>query len=538
MDNISQIQSAKTIKKMYEKLSYFDQYGGSVFLLIILVIILFVIVSYTTVMRSVEPIKNDWPNQRCKPQVIPFAGLINKPPNMSAVEFTGQNFTNCMQNILIGITGYAVQPITYMTLAIREVFEAISEAIQYIRTILSSIRSSMTSIAQEVLGRIANIMVPIQQILISFRDAMGKVKGVLTAGIYTALGSYYALKSLLGAIVQMIIIILIVLAALIVAMWIIPFTWPVAATMTAIFISISIPLAIIVGFMVDVLHVQTSFSIPGVPSKPNICFDKNTMLAMNNGSYKKISEIQVGDKLKNNIQVTAKMKLYAKNNEVYNLHGTIVTSMHKVKYKDAWIYVYQHPESKLVTNYLEPYVYCLNTSSKEIESKGHVYLDWDELDDECINELMQSNISSKDIHDLYDGGFLGSTKIKKADGTLQSIKNIQPGDTLYKNIKVIGVVEIENSKLSIYKYNLGNNRIFEGGYNLHICDKFLDEKFDNSRTEIVTNKTENKNDNKFYHLITDQNIFYVEDVKFFHYDSNVELLLDKYRKKLLSMKYV
>ena len=73
MDNISQIQSAKTIKKMYEKLSYFDQYGGSVFLLLILVIILFVIVSYTTVMRSVEPIKNDWPNQRCKPKVIPFA---------------------------------------------------------------------------------------------------------------------------------------------------------------------------------------------------------------------------------------------------------------------------------------------------------------------------------------------------------------------------------------------------------------------------------------------------------------------------------
>ena len=146
MDNIQ--QSAKTIKQMYEKLTYFDQYGGSVFMFIILLVVLFVVVSYVTVMRNFQPIKDDWVNQRCKPQVMPFAGLINKPENMSIVDFTGQNFTNCMQNILIGITGNAVQPITYMTLAIREVFQAIAEVIQYIRTMLSSIRSNMTKIAQ------------------------------------------------------------------------------------------------------------------------------------------------------------------------------------------------------------------------------------------------------------------------------------------------------------------------------------------------------------------------------------------------------
>lgn len=534
MDNIQ--QSAKTIKQMYEKLTYFDQYGGSVFLFIILLVILFVAVSYVTIMRNIQPIKDDWVNQRCKPQVIPFAGLINKPANMSVIDFTGQNFTNCMQNILIGITGDAVQPITYMTLAIREVFEAIAEVIQYIRSILSSIRSNMTSIAQDILGRVANIMVPIQQILIAFKDAMNKVKGVLTAGLYTALGSYYALKAMLGAIVQMIIIILIILVALIIAMWIIPFTWPVAATMTAVFISISIPLAIIVGFMVDVLHVQTDFSIPSVPSKPNVCFDKDTTIKMADGTLKKISDIEVGDILKNNVRVNATMKLDAKGQTMYNLNGTIVSSTHQVKYNDKWIPVSEHPERKEVAWYSEPFLYCLNTSSKEIESNGNVYLDWDELDESSIHELLNyvPNMQNlEEIHKHFDGGFSSFTKIKKMDGTIVNITDIKAGDILDKNIKVCGVVEIDNSDLKhSCVYNLGNDRVFEGGYNLHICDKILDEKFYKNRATIK------KSENKLYHLITEQNIFYVNDVKFYHYDSNVELLLDKYRGKLLSMKYV
>ena len=534
MDNIQ--QSAKTIKKMYEKLTYFDQYGGSVFLFIILLVILFVVVSYVTVMRNIQPIKDDWVNQRCKPQVMPFAGIINKPANMSVIDFTGQNFTNCMQNILVGITGNAVQPITYMTFAIREVFEAIAKVIQYIRAILTSIRSNMTKIAQDILGRVANIMIPIQQILISFKDAMNKVKGVLTAGLYTALGSYYALKAMLGAIVQMIVIILIILVALIIAMWIIPFTWPVAATMTAVFISISIPLAIIVGFMVDVLHVQADFSIPSVPSRPKVCFDKDTIFKMADGALKKISDIEVGDILQNNVRVNAKMKLDAKGQTMYNLNGTIVSSQHQIKYNDKWIPVCEHPERKEVAWYSEPFLYCLNTSTKEIENNGNVYMDWDELDKDLINEMLNyvSNLQNlEEIHERFDGGFSSFTKIQKMDGTVVNITDIEAGDILDKNIKVLGIVEIDNSDLKhSYVYNLGNGRVFEGGYNLHICDKILDEKFYKNRATIK------KTENKLYHLITDKNIFYVNDVKFYHYDSNVELLLDKYREKLLSMKYV
>ena len=534
MDNIS--NSAHKINQMYSDLTYFDQYGGSVFIFIILIIILFLIFAYTNVMKQIQPIKDDWVNQRCKPQVIPFAGLINKPQNMSTIDFTQQNFTSCMQDILTSISGYATQPISYTTTILSDFFNIISEAVQMIRTIISSIKSNMTSIAQEILGRIANIMVPLQQIIIAVVDTMEKVQGILTAGLYTSLGTYYTLKALLGAIIQFIIIILIVLSALILCMWIIPFSWPIAATMTAIFISISIPLAIIVAFMTDVLHIKTDLSIPSIPSRPS-CFDKNTNIKMNDGTSKNISDIEVGEKLYNNVLVTAKIKINATNVKMYSLNNTIVSGSHRVKYNGVWVYILEHPKSILIMNYKEPIIYCLNTSSKEIEINGLTYIDWDEIFEDELNQLSKmvseknkEKIDTSDIHKYFDGGFSGTTKITLLDKTKREIKDIKVGDILNNSEYVYATVEIYGNDLSNqYNYNLGKNTIFTGGPNLITA---LDLNI-NNKIKIINNK-----ENKLYHLITDTESFYVNDIKFYHYNSSIELFLDKSHAKLLSMKYV
>ena len=94
----------ENIKKMYEKLNYFDQYGGSVILFIIITIILIFIISYCLIMINVQPIIDDWANQRCKPNIIPIAGFITHPEGVSAFDYTQQNFTYCAQNILTNIT--------------------------------------------------------------------------------------------------------------------------------------------------------------------------------------------------------------------------------------------------------------------------------------------------------------------------------------------------------------------------------------------------------------------------------------------------
>lgn len=253
-------QSAHRILKMYAGLSYFDQYGGSVMIFLLLTILDMLGVSYFHIMANVAPIREDWGNQKCKPLVIPFAGMINKPDGMTASEFTQQNFSSCMQSILQSITGYFLEPLTYVVSSLTEVYALISEALQAIRVYVTNIRYYISSIAEQILSRILNVMVPIQQIIIALKDIMGKVNGVMTSGLYMSLGVYDTLRSLLGAVVQLIIIIIAVLAILIASLFSISWFFPPAAIMamttSLVLIAVTIPMAIILVFLEQNLHIS------------------------------------------------------------------------------------------------------------------------------------------------------------------------------------------------------------------------------------------------------------------------------------------
>lgn len=494
-------------------------------------------------MINVAPIKDDWINQRCKPSIIPFAGLINPPEGMSSTDFTKENFDYCTQNIIKGVTGNAVQPLTFITTMLTTLFDKIKNALNGIREMINKIRLQIKAIAEEIMGRIINVTIPLQQIIIGLKDVLSKVQGTMTAGLYTLLGSYYTLKSLMGAIAQLIVTILITMAVMITGLWAVPFTWGAAAANTAIFVAISIPMALILTFMTKTLKVQSNLKIPKIK-----CFDKNTLLKMNDGSEKTIIDIEVGDILINNNEVTGKIKVETIGSDIYNLNGIIVSDSHIVKYNNTWIPVSEHPESKKIESYNEPFLYCLNTSSKTIIIKDICFTDWDEIYNNditkfntllCVkfnNNKQPYKFKTNDIHKYFDGGFIGSTVIKLKDGSKKTIQDIKVGDILENNENVYGLVEINGKNIDEQcVYYLGENKKFEGGCNLCFFNKTINilttMDLDENNKEIKTTK-----ENKLYHLLTDKKSFYVNDLNFYDYNSSIDLFLDK--SKLLSMNYV
>jgi hypothetical protein len=533
----------QNINKMYDKLNYFDQYGGNVMLLIFITIILLIFISYCYVKIHAQPIIDDWPNQRCKPNIIPFAGLITHPEGISAFDYTAQNFNQCTQNILSSITGTALEPLTYIVNIFKNIVVEILNAIQAIRAMFDKVRNMFQEISEEIMGRILNFMIPLQQIIISFKDLLAKVQGVMTAGLFTLLGSFYALQALMGAIAQFIIIILITLAALIVIFWIIPFTWGFAISNTVIFIAISIPLIIILAFFVDVLNVHPGLGLPGAPKGPSTkCFDENTLINMNDGTKKKISEIKIGDLLFENNEVTAIIKVETVGSTIYNLHNIIVSDSHIVKYKNKWIPVSKHEDAFKIDIYQKPYLYCLNTTNKIISIDNEIFTDWDEIyDDDIIQVKLNGFFPIKklsDIHTFLDSGFKGTTQIKLQNGIYKEIQDIKTGDILSYGEKVYGIVKINGKNLNKqFAYNLGKKLIVEGGPNLTICDKKI--KFNTTLTLDNNSKKilDTKND-ELYHLLTDKKSFYIEDICFYDYNTAIDIFLEKNKAKLLSMKYV
>ena len=392
MDNT--LKSAHKILSMYKNLTYFDQYGGSVFIFIVLVIILFCVYSYSQVMVNIQPIKDNWVAERCSPRVIPFAGLINKPDDMSVGAFTEQNFSYCLQNILVSISGFAIQPLTFVTESLNTMFTDLMVAVNAIRNIMTNIRIDIAQVASEIMGRLMNIMIPLQVIIIGMVDFFGKVKGIITAALFTSLGTYYTLQSFINSIANIIILILIIVAVILAGMWAmtaIPIIGaafvPPAVALTAIFILYATVTTIIVLFMEDALNIYPDQPIPAVPGS---CFHPDTHLKLIGGEITKIKDLHLGDVLENGSRVVALMKIdnslncesfYKLPKQGVNSEDIYVTGEHYIEdpnITNKFIKVKSHPLVMKQSNVKSSIFSCIITDDHKIQIGSQLFWDWED----------------------------------------------------------------------------------------------------------------------------------------------------------------
>ena len=512
----------KVINKVYEKAGFLEKYGGSLWLTIILILVFFVAISYYHVMNNIQPIKADWLNQRCNPSVMPFAGIINKPDDQTAVEFTASNFNNCIYNILTDIIDVFLAPLYYLVNVITETLNMISEALQAIRGVFDSIRKSLTSVSSEIMGRTLNFLIPLQAILMKIRNMFDQTQGVMTAGIYTLLGTYDTIISAVTSIVQIVTTILLSLASIIVVLFAIPFGLglPFAIPLLALFIVI-----LCIGLMVWIIDMmilkQFINPLPGIPS----CFDGETILILKNGNKMKMKNINVGTVLEDGNIVTAIMEM-ACLDEVYKLDNVICTGDHKVKLNNEWTQVKNHPESKKIEKNYEK-VYCINTSNKVIKINNTIFGDYDELDKNEIDEIkskcdkyLPKAFNLGDIHKYLDGGFEENTNIEMFDGHSVKIKDVKVNDVLKYGERIVGIVEIKADDLDIKNYSLENNENIKCGPNIHICDSDL------GMYSTLDMYGESIKVNKVYNLITDKKTFYINGIKYYDYNGCIDQFLD------------
>ena len=172
------------------------------------------------------------------------------------------------------------------------------------------------------MGKVLNILIPIQFIVIKVKDIMNKTQGIMLSGIFMLMGIYQTITASFGAIIQIISTILIAIASIMIILFFIPFGFglPFAIPLLVIFIMILVP-----GIMVYIIQVMVLKKwvnpLPGIPS----CFVGDTRLTLYNGDKIKIKDIGVGMILKDNSVVTASMKLANINETIYNLNNVYCT---------------------------------------------------------------------------------------------------------------------------------------------------------------------------------------------------------------------
>lgn len=474
----------ESLHKLYNKTTYLDMYGGSLFITLFTLLIFFIIFSYFRVMGNIKPIKQNWSTQRCSPAVIPFAGIINPSPNKSAFETTGENFNYCLNNILSSITSDVIAPIHYLLNGLSSIMGSIMNDIQMVRQKFDSMISNIEQIDQEIMGRILNFLMPIRLMFIKFKDMIGKVNGVLVANLYTIISGYFGIKAFIGSFVTIMIEGLLILTAIIVPLLLFFFTAPIAIPFLAAFgIIAGFTIAIIIG-LEDIIHMSTS-SIPSTPTMPH-CFDSETMVEMNDGTCKKIKEIQPGDILLDNNFVTSTFEV-KRYDDMYSYNNVIVTGNHYVYYHNEWVQVHTIPTAIKIENYKNDKVYCLNTTATYLIINKTIFSDWNDIDDLEMNDInnnQKNKLSRCELKNL-EKSLKPNTLVKLNNGDYEEIKNLKIGDILIDDSEVIGLVKLFVTK--IRRNNNQENKLKEYNYHLLTSSK----KFKTEDDEIINDYNNN-----------------------------------------------
>ena len=561
---IKEKDALSIIKDLYSVTDYMSKYGTDLWITVIICGSLAYLIYYQYLVNVLEVIKADWQNYKCNPLIMPFAGFINKPEGKSNFEFTSENFSTCVFDILKSISEISVNPFQTVLKIINELVQDLIEGFNALRGLFDNLRSGFENIFEQIMAAISNLVVQFMYIIVKMKDTMSKSFAVLVNALFILFGSFMAMESLFLAIIDFITLILIIIVCVIVV-WIyiavvhhillpIPIVGaaaaPVATNFTitsiigvCILIALLIPVVIFEVFMLRVLKLSS----PPPPKVPG-CFAGETVIPLFQVGEKKIQDVEIGDKLKNGGVVTATIQFSAADQHIYKLNDVFVTGEHRVFHPLLkWIKVKDHPASVHIPAFDEPYVYCLNTTDKVFVIDETLFSDWDDVDTNVIHSLQKNCVASgylpdgfiyEDIHTYLDSGFQSATKVKLQNGLSVPICDVKVNDVLEEGAngmgangmgangmgtKVLGVIKIAGDDIKQYKHTFGNDSFICGSKNIHIADVNLGiincMQSESMQSESI------QSESILYHLLTDSKFFIVDNIRVNDYNYGIDAYL-------------
>ena len=159
---------------LYGDKTFSGRYGIDIIKVCLVIFIFMSAVTYFQIHNKLLEVKRDWPEYRCRPDVMPFAGWINAPEGVSPMEYTKQNFMECSANTTKGVFDRPMSMVYVIFNVIMGIFKNILGVIEKFRLLFNRMRDALKNIFLTVFYRIQNIIIPIQNMLIKMVDFFEK----------------------------------------------------------------------------------------------------------------------------------------------------------------------------------------------------------------------------------------------------------------------------------------------------------------------------------------------------------------------------
>jgi len=208
------------INDIYVKRTYLERYGGSVLFAIFAILIVAFYFVYLNIQNNKEIVKKDWATNKCNPLYMPFAGTIMEPQNMSKMEYTIKNFSECSETILKDIIQVALAPIEAASILISASVSILTGVTTSLMGAIAGFRTKAlqteTKTAAEKQTVFSSILTKVTQ---NIRAALKKGEGILTTIFFVFFSAYKAAASVFYVILWGEAIILVILFAGLMVAW-------------------------------------------------------------------------------------------------------------------------------------------------------------------------------------------------------------------------------------------------------------------------------------------------------------------------------
>lgn len=258
----------KKINDIYVKSSYLEKYGGSVIFTIFAILIVFFYFIYLNIQNNKEIVKKDWANNKCSPKYLPFAGTIMEPKDMSNMEYTIKNFSECSEIILKDIIQVALAPLEAASILISASITILTGVTTNIMGAIAGFRSNTIQKGTKDVAEKQTVFSSIlAKVIGKVRSALKKGEGILTVIFYVFFSAYKAAASVFYVILFGEAIILLIMSVVMFAAWAIYvflmvffFTIPIAGLylwvpvgLTIIYVAFMIMILVLVIFTASVI---------------------------------------------------------------------------------------------------------------------------------------------------------------------------------------------------------------------------------------------------------------------------------------------
>lgn len=432
---------------------------------------LFLGLAFFTAYMKREEIMANWSKYRTDPLYM-FAAPLFKPAEdpRSPVQFAADNFKDNIMAMITKIFGVFLQPIFKIFGIFIDSLNQTSSGLFNIKAFLANMRDKWNKITDPFMRRFYTIFHRFRVTFIHLFTSMQRTLGVAVSSIYSGLSVITTMLSFLDLIVNVIIVILFTLIILMILppFILLPF----------------LPLILICIFMIS--QTASAAGVGGLAG--TFCFQKGTQIEMLEAT-KSIEQIEIGETLKTGGTVLGVMKFSEKADDLFSIHGVVVSGTHIIYQEGKPCHVKDHPDAIPYTNEVTE-LYCLITSDRKIPVQSTtgslLFADWEEFSEEEEQQrwnLEVFRILNPDLHPVYKQDCteenLQSEAVFSEDTRIgeKPIQDIRPGDLVPDTdgsyTQVTGIVQIHESEvltshpigkdvyMSSAVWSLGKNGVWE-----------------------------------------------------------------------------